>query len=228
MSLPPAGVVAEALDAAYAGITSIIGKLDDFDLLLPSGCRGWTIVDLLLHVNGDAQGALVGLATPTTAPIDVTFVDYWHRFPGNGDPDQAVAHAQWVRRSASAFRRPGGIVKLWSETAPAAVRAAKAADPDGRLATQGLVFAVADFLAILVTEAVIHHFDLIDALPDAAGPAPSATAIALATLDGLAGRPLLAARPEWDEREAILKATGRVPLDPADRAELGSRFPLLG
>jgi uncharacterized protein (TIGR03083 family) len=229
MDLPPAAAVAGALDAAYSGISAIVGGLDELDLLLPSGCRGWTIADLLLHVNGDAQGALVALATPSPAPADVDFVRYWAAFPGTGDPSAAAAHAQWVRRSASAFASPDGVVKIWSETAPAAVRAARAADPDQHLATQGHVFALADFLAVLVTEAVIHHLDLIDALPDAPEPAPEAAAITRATLDGIAAPGTLPAG--WGMREALLKGTGRMPLTTEDRQTMGTladRLPLLG
>ncbi|MGX6604698.1 maleylpyruvate isomerase N-terminal domain-containing protein [Micromonosporaceae bacterium Da 78-11] len=227
--MPSTPAVADALHAAYSGLTEIVADLDDLSLLLPTGCRGWTIADLLLHVNGDAQGALVALATPTTAPVDVDFVSYWHAFPGTGDPAARVAHAQWVRRSAAAFARPNGVVKIWSDTAPAAVRAARAADPDGRLATQGHVFAVADFLAVLVTEAVVHHLDLIDALPGAAEPAPAAAAIAHDTLAGLAAPARFPS--SWSRREALLKGTGRLALTTADRQLLGTDadlFPLLG
>jgi mycothiol maleylpyruvate isomerase-like protein len=229
MQLPEAPEVADALDLAYSGLTAIVDGLDDFELLLPSGCRGWTIADLLMHVNGDAQGALVALATPTAAPADVNFVDYWHAFPGVVDPEAAAAHAQRVRRTASAFDRPSGVVQIWSKTAPATVRAARAAGTSARLATQGHVFEVADFLAVLVTEAVVHHLDLIDALPEAPEPAPAAAAIARATLDGLAAPALL---PEsWSMREALLKGTGRRPLSATDHETLGTeaaRFPLLG
>jgi hypothetical protein len=38
-------------------------------------------------------------------------------------------------------------------------------------------------------------------------------------LDGLAGQPLPAS---WDDVSCALKGTGRVPLDSADRAELGA------
>jgi hypothetical protein len=180
-------------------------------------------------VPADAQGALVALATPAGEPPDVDFVRYWHAFPGAGGRAAAAAHAQWVRRSAAAFNRPGGIVALWSDTAPAAVRAARAVDPAGRLATQGHVFPVADFLAVLVTEAVIHHLDMIDALPDAPRPAPQAIEIARATVDGLMAPDRL---PEqWGQRAALLKATGRAGLTEADRRTLGpaaKKFPLLG
>jgi uncharacterized protein (TIGR03083 family) len=228
MQLPAPAAVVSALDQAYSGITSVVANLDDLDLLLPSRCRGWSIADLLFHVTLDAQRALVTLATPTDGPADVDFVSYWRSFPGAGNADAALAHGQWVRRSAAAFARPSGIVGQWTETAAAAAYAAGTADPGGRVATQGHVLAVPDFLATLVTEATIHHLDLVVSLPDAADPAPDAIALALATLDGLAAPDGLPAH--WSEREALLKCSGRDELDGADRQALGGRaemFPLL-
>jgi hypothetical protein len=97
------------------------------------------------------------------------------------------------------------------------------------VSTQDHVLTVPDFLATLVTEAVIHHLDLIASLPDAPEPPPAAVTIALDTLEGLAAPDGLP--PHWGEREALLKATGREELDAADRRALGGRaelFPLLG
>jgi uncharacterized protein (TIGR03083 family) len=222
-------MTADALNAAYTGITAIVAPMSDHDLLRPTGCRGWTIADLVLHVTGDAQGALVAFASPTSEPADVDFVTYWHKFPGVGDPSAAAAHAQWVRRTAAAFDQPRGVLRVWSETTPAAVRAARAFDPGRRLTTQGHVFTLPDFLSVLVTEAVIHHLDLIAELPGASEPDPAAAALARATLDGLAGVGGLPA--EWETREALLKGTGRAELTDADHALLGDRakaFPLLG
>ncbi len=216
-----------ALDAAYAGITRVVDDLDDLSLLLPSGCRGWSVADLLLHLTMDAQRALVAFATPAGRPADVDAVTYWQTSPGTSAAD-ALANVQWVRRSAAAFAQPSGVVRLWTELAPAAARAAAAADPDGRVSTQGHVLTVPDFVATVVTEAVIHHLDLITARPDAPQPAPEAVAVALSTLDGLAAPDGLHAG--WEPREALLKATGRAALTPEDRRLLGDRadrYPLL-
>lgn len=214
-----------ALDAAYRGITAVVGG-PDADLLAPTGCRGWLVVDLLLHVVCDAQRALVALATPVDGPADVDAVGY---FRGTGDStDDGAAHARWVRRSAAAFEHPGGVVRLWRDTAPAAVRAAAAADPAAFVGTQGHVLTVADLVATLVTEAAIHHLDLIAHLPGAPRPAPGALAVTLSLLDGLAGPDGLPRR--WAPGEAVRKSTGRQPLSDADRATLGPRaaaFPLL-
>ncbi|GAB3949940.1 maleylpyruvate isomerase N-terminal domain-containing protein [Micromonospora vulcania] len=218
----------EALAQAYDGITAVVAERDDADLLRPTRCRGWVVADLLFHVLCDAQRALVTLASPVDGPADADDVSYWRGFPP-GDDDSA-RHAWWVRRSAAAFERPGGIVRLWADTAPAAVRAAAAADPAGHVTTQGHVLRVPDFLATLTTEAVVHHLDLTPDLPGAPPPGPLAVRVAVTTMDGLLSDE--AVRPTgWDDQEFLLKATGRVPLTDRDRLELGESagwFPLLG
>ena len=62
MPLPAADDVVSALDHAYTDVTALVADLDDDDLLLPSGCRGWSIADLLFHMLLDAQRALVAFA----------------------------------------------------------------------------------------------------------------------------------------------------------------------
>ena len=219
-----AGDAASVLGAAYAGVTELVTALDDHDLLLPSGCHGWSIADLVVHMTLDAQRALRTFATPAAGPPDVDAVTYWRDYPGDSaSSEPAVDHATWVRRAAAAYARPTGVVWLWSETAPAAARAAATADPQGHVATQGHVLTVPDFVATLVTEAVIHHLDLTAALPEAAPPAPPAVAMTLTTLEGLAGDAGLPA--QWSEREKLLKATGRAPLTDSERA---AGFPILG
>ncbi|TDC39947.1 hypothetical protein E1211_02860 [Micromonospora sp. 15K316] len=194
----------------------------------PTRCRGWLVDDLLLHVLCDVQRALVALASPADGPADVDQVSYWRASPWSGG-DAEARHARWIRRSAAAFDRPAGLVEVWCDTAPAAARAAAAADPSGYVTTQGLVLRVPDLLATLTTEAVVHHLDLVLELPDAPLPGPRAVRVATGTMDGLLDDAVRPAR--WDEHEFLLKAAGRLPLSERDRSELAevaSRFPLLG
>ncbi|MEV0805448.1 maleylpyruvate isomerase N-terminal domain-containing protein [Micromonospora sp. NPDC050200] len=216
-----------ALAQAYDGVIRVVADLDDADLQRPTRCRGWLVADLLFHLLCDAQRALVALATPVAGPPDADDVSYWRSFPPGGD---GARHAWWARRSAAAFDRPSGVVRIWSDTAPAAVRAAGAADPDGCVSTQGHVLRVPDFLATLTTEAVIHHLDLVLDLPDAPLPGALACRVAVTTVDGLLSDDTV--RPSgWDDAGYLLKAAGREPLTDRDRAELGKAarwFPLLG
>ncbi|MEV4491245.1 maleylpyruvate isomerase N-terminal domain-containing protein [Micromonospora coxensis] len=217
----------EALAQAYQGITDVVRGRDDADLQRPTRCHGWLVADLLFHVLCDAQRALVALASPADGPPDVDDVSYWRSFPPGGDDTR---HTWWARRSAAAFDRPTGVVRLWCDTAPAAVRAATAADPSAHVTTQGHVLRVPDLLATLTTEATVHHLDLTLDLPDAPPPGPLATAVAVATMDGLLSDE--AVRPAaWSDADYLLKATGRTPLTDRDRWELGEAagwFPLLG
>ncbi len=219
-----------ALAQAYDGITRVVADLDDDALQRPTRCRGWVVADLLFHLLCDAQRALVTLASPADGPADTDDVSYWRSFPAGADPDAAARHAWWARRSAAAFDRPTGVVRIWADTAPAAVRAAGAADPQGCVTTQGHVLRVPDFLATLTTEAVVHHLDLVPDLPDAPPPGAHAVAVAVATMDGLLSDDTV--RPaDWDDLAYLGKATGREALTDRDRVALGEAagwFPLLG
>ncbi|TDC57390.1 hypothetical protein E1258_22155 [Micromonospora sp. KC207] len=234
----------EALAQAYAGITAVVAPLDDAGLQRPTRCRGWLVADLLFHVLCDAQRALVALASPADGPADSDDVSYWRAFAPSTDGAETgtgrratrndaggdARHAGWARRSAAAFERPSGVVRVWADTAPAAVRAAAAADPAGFVATQGHVLRVPDLLATLTTEAVVHHLDLIVDLSDAPPPAPLPVRVAVTSLGGLLSDD--AVRPaDWDDRDFLLKAAGRVPLTDRDRQALGEVagwFPLIG
>ena len=222
-------MTASALAAAYDAVTAVVVPLRDEDLLRPSRCRGWAVADVLFHLLGDAQRALVAFATPVPGPSDVDHVSYWSALPSGADSTAAHLHAWFVRRSANAFDRPSSIVRRWAETAPAAARAAAAADPAGHVATQGHVLRVPDFVATLVTEAVIHHLDLTVDLPRAPSPPLSALDVAVSTMDGLLSDE--AVRPaSWSPTEYLLKGSGREDLTASDRVALGEAagwFPLL-
>ncbi|MCZ7421793.1 maleylpyruvate isomerase N-terminal domain-containing protein [Verrucosispora sp. WMMA2121] len=216
-----------ALANAYDGISTVVADLNDSDLQRPTRCRGWLVADLLFHVLCDAQRALVALASPAGGPATVDSVSYWHSFPGG---DGSARHAWWARRSAAAFDRPSGVVRLWADTAPAAARAAGKADPAGFVTTQGHVLRVADLLDTFTTEAVVHHLDLVLDLPDAPAPGPAATRVAVATVDALLGG-AVTRLDGWNDHDYLLRATGRLPLGEPERRTLGeyaARFPVLG
>ncbi len=210
------------LTAAYEGVDGLAASLTRDNLLEFSRCRGWVVADVLFHVLCDAQRALIALASPHPGPSDRDFVTYWQGFAEDRDP---IPGAWSIKRLAAAFRDGLGSIALWQETAPAAVRAANAADPDGHVTTQGHVLAVPDFLMTLATEAAIHHLDMTVHLPGAPGPHPDALAAAAATLDGL-GQSSDARPANWSVEEYVLKATGRIPLT-ADEAAQTAGYPLL-
>jgi uncharacterized protein (TIGR03083 family) len=213
--LDPGGTTAAFADE-YGQLNEIVASLTPEDLLAPSGCQGWINADLLLHMLLDAQRALVTFNTPAAGDPDKNFVTYWQGFVASDEGSRS--HARFVRISAAAHQNPMQICSRWIQTSAAAIRACRSSDLD-LVATQGHVLTMSDFVATLVVEAAIHHFDLAKYLQGKPGPAPSAVAITTATLDGLLGQ---ARPPHWQDETYILKATGRQPLNERDRRELGA------
>ncbi len=219
---------AATLGRAYGRVTEVVQGLSDADFARPTRCPGMAVGPLLVHLLYDAERALAAFATPSVEEPDRDFVSYWKDFPPGADGETS-----FVQVVASAYERPPvGLVGHWRELSEAAVRAAAfgLADKGKRVATQGHVLAAKDFVATLILEATVHHLDLIVELPDAPEPDPEALQVTARTLDGLFG-------PEawdvigWDTTTYVLKATGRVPLDAADREMLGAfaeRLPLIG
>jgi uncharacterized protein (TIGR03083 family) len=215
-----------ALTETYRAVTATVSALSEDGWARPSRCHGWSVRDVVFHLLLDPQRALVAFASPTVESATTDFVAYWRLYqPGT---EEANRHAEFVRRSAAAYRRPSLIGEIWAETSEAALRAAAASPPSGRVETQHLVITVPDFLATLTVEAALHHLDLTVNLDHPPPVPPAALEIVRATLDGLSGTGLGAA---WDGETYALKGTGRMELDEDDRRRLGAlhgRFPLLG
>jgi hypothetical protein len=184
------------------------------------------VCDVLCHLDLGMVEILVALASPTDRPADTDFAAYWRDCCAPGEPD--LGHARWVRLVASAYARPGGLVRHLRMTTGAALRQARAAAADRRLEFQGHVIEMGDFLATWVVEAAVHHLDLTVELPDAPPPVPASLQVTRETLDALLGE-----RPPtgWDDATYALKGTGRLPLSGEERDALGplaERFPLFG
>jgi uncharacterized protein (TIGR03083 family) len=205
----------DALAAQYAVFEDVLASVDDDELLLPSGCRGWTNCDLVFHMLLDAQRALVTFNSPSPGPADSDAVTYWRGF--SASDQSAVAHARFVRISAAAHSHPRVIVNRWRETATAAARCSRTNPRTDFVTTQGLTLRTPDFISTLVVEAVVHHLDLIINLHGKPGPVAPALSITVRTVEGLLGRP---PPTMWDEVTYILKATGRSPLTEEERHAL--------
>ena len=222
--------VLDALETGYRRVTDVVTGLGEAELMRPTGCAGWAVADVLFHQLLDAQRALVAFATPVTEPPDRDDITYWAEFtpqPGEAGAQAragAAAHARFVRLAASAYP-PGTLARVWSETAAAACRAARACQAAG-VATQGHVLRPADFTATLAVETAVHYLDLTVDLPSVPPPDPVSLTLVRRVLEGLLGSPLPAS---WGDASAAVKGTGRVPLTDEDRTVLGplaDRVPL--
>jgi Mycothiol maleylpyruvate isomerase N-terminal domain len=220
--------VGEPLDllrTAYGDAAEVLAELTPDEGWQPTGCAGWTPVDLGFHMLSDARRALVALNSPAAGPADTTAVDYWRawRPPEPGDETELWS----TRVAASVHGGLPGISSRYAETSAAALVAASRVAPTDLVTTQGRVLTVADFLSTLVVEAAVHHLDLVLHL-DRPGPAAAPLAEVRRVLEGLNGSPLPS---RWDDVTAARRSTGREPLTPEDRAELGpsaAAFPLFG
>ena len=213
------------LGTAYGDLSAVLSSLTVEEGWEPTGCAGWTPVDLGFHLLSDARRALVALHTPADGPADTTAVDYWTawRPPEPGDDEELWS----TRIAASVHGGLPGIASRYAETSAAAVVAAGRADVGALVGTQGRVLTVPDFLSTLVVEAAVHHLDLVLRL-DRPGPSAAPLAEVRRVLEGLLGRPLPVS---WDDVTAARRGTGREPLTADDRAELGesvTAFPLFG
>jgi Mycothiol maleylpyruvate isomerase N-terminal domain len=215
----------DLLRTAYTDLSGVLSSLTAEEGWQPTGCAGWTPVDLGFHLLSDARRALVALNTPAPGPADTTAVDYWQawRPPAPDDEDEL-----WSTRVAASVQGGfGAVQRRHAEAAAAVVVAAERVAPTDLVRTQGAVMTVADVVSTLVVEAAVHHQDLVLHL-DRPGPAAAPLAEVRRVLEGLLGSPLPAA---WDDGTAARRGTGREPLTDADRAELGpavDRFPLFG
>jgi len=108
MPLPAADGVVSALDHAYADVTAMVADLDDNDLLLPSGCRGWSIADLLYHMLQDAQRALVTEAVIHHLDLTASLPDA---------PAPAAAATAIAVSTMEGLAAPGGLPAHWDDRA---------------------------------------------------------------------------------------------------------------
>jgi hypothetical protein len=213
------------LSATYRDLSAVLSSLTVDEGWEPTGCAGWTPVDLGFHLLSDARRALVALSTPAEGPTDTTAVDYWTawRPPAPGDEEELWS----TRVAASVHGGLPGVAGRYAETSAAVLVSAIRVSPGDLVATQGRVLTVADLLSTLTVEAAVHHLDLVGRL-DRPGPAAAPLEEVRRVLEGLLGRPLPA---DWDDVTAARRGTGREPLSAADRAELGAAaaaFPLFG
>ena len=206
-------------------VATLLDSLDEVDLVRPTRCAGWTVLDVAVHLLLDAQRCLIACATPTSAPADVDATTYWSDWAQDADPLSQARGFRFLRITASAYRAPESLLAHWSDVVPAAARALAARDPADRVETQGHVIAVGDLARTLVLEAAVHHLDCLLDQPDAPRPSAAALQVVTETYEGLTGVEIPPTE-QW-----ALKGAGRIPLTDRDRVLLGSaarRFPLLG
>ncbi|MHB1445419.1 MAG: maleylpyruvate isomerase N-terminal domain-containing protein [Acidimicrobiales bacterium] len=224
MSLP--GNVGTVLTSEVALLSrQVVQDLTDEDMVAGTGCRGWRVADLIVHLGADTEALLVALACPIEEPADRDYLSWWRDWPHEGAVSFDSVRASWARTSS--YPSGGSIRGRFCDLARASI-SLLLKGPSGRLSFQGHVSEVADFAAMWTVELALHHLDLGVELADRPGPEEQALDLAVLTLDGLLGEP----RPSWwDQLTYLRKGTGRATLTEEERRELGlsaTRYPAFG
>ena len=210
----------DVLNDSLVTLLSDLSALDDQRGWRPTRCAGWSARDLVFHLLGDAQRALVALHAPASAPPDVAAVTYWRDWrPATPGAD---AGRRGTRIMASAWSVIDPLIDLYTETARAVLVAVEERSADELVATQGHVITVGDLCSTLAVEATVHHLDL-----DLGPPSQRGLGEVRRVLDGLLGRPA----PIADEERYAMIGTGRISLSKDEQTLLGAdaaAFPLFG
>ncbi|GLY33024.1 maleylpyruvate isomerase N-terminal domain-containing protein [Kineosporia sp. NBRC 101731] len=217
-----------ALTDAYTGLTQLIASLAEEDGWAATPLPGWSVRDLIVHLLGDAQRALVALATPAPGPADRDAVTYWADFaPTTTTPETLQRSNRQIRvvRSLAVAHPWESLVEAYTETTAAACTLAARTRPHDLISTQGHTLTTDDFLSTLVVEAAVHHLDL-TGTGTRPGPPASALHLVRKTLDGLLGHPEPVG---WDDVTYAWTGTGRRALTDDETRTLkddAGRFPL--
>ena len=225
----PAGI-RQIAAAQVERLAEVTAGLSDADLVAPTRCAGWLAAHLLAHVRLGLAEQATSFAEPAgpAGAADRDYVSYWRDWPP-GNRTATYEHVRFHWAIGSAYATADGMRNHVADTARQAAGMSRQA-AHGLFRLQGHVMAAEDILAMWTVEWVIHQLDLTAFLPgDRPGPVNAAVALTVATLDGLTGG---AARPPaWDDVAYVLKGSGRMALDDADREFLGERagaLPALG
>jgi hypothetical protein len=225
-TISPPGNVRTVLAEELDDLRSIVAGLSAAELVRATGCQGWMVADLLVHIRLGAEDLLHGLAAPCEDPADRDYISCWKDWPARSEVTFSDVRLTWAM--AAWYTTADGLRRHFDDIVAIAARASRAARV-GHVRLHGHVQSTEDFLAMWAVELCVHHLDLLVGVPDRLGPRPGAVEIALNTVDGLLEERQRPAR--WDELTYLLKATGRAPLDDADRDYLGAvaaRYPVFG
>src|SRR3712207_2711242 len=87
----------ELLSTTYRSLAALVTDLRPEEAWQPTGCTGWAVLDLTLHLVDDARRGLVALATPADGPTTSDAVAYWRAWQPTQAQDEDVARATRVR-----------------------------------------------------------------------------------------------------------------------------------
>jgi uncharacterized protein (TIGR03083 family) len=214
--------LATARAACAESVRALLRTVDgmsELELLDASRCRGWTRLDVVVHLVGGWHEMLGGLVSPVDDTPTVDSASYWTAFTDEFHDDDPVPTLMAQRRRTAAYERPASACEQLRDVGAAVLRGIDAM-PDRRCLWQGHVFDPGDFLTVWVVEHVVHHLDLLSQ----ERPPADGLRLARRTIEALVDEPLPGS---WSDVTATLVGTGRESV-PGEAAHLASRLPALG
>ncbi|WP_269802683.1 maleylpyruvate isomerase N-terminal domain-containing protein [Actinocorallia populi] len=185
---------------------------------LPTPCEPWTVRDLVGHLTVVISWLPAMLTDPAPSRAEVSAAAYY-RPDDRFSPQTDQARVALARAKAAAHATPPDLVEDFAATWRLA-HALCAAEPAPRVVRtrHGDAMLLADFLLTRLVELTLHGLDLAAALARTPWPTPHAARAVEHLLLGGASRP-----DGWDRATFLRKATGRLPLTPAETRALTDR-----
>ena len=100
-------MVLPLLTTVYGDLARLLGALTPEEQWRPTGCAGWTPVDLGWHMLADARRGLVALSTPAEGPASTDAVGYWRSWQPTAEDDDRDLSATRVSASVT-----GGLAAI--------------------------------------------------------------------------------------------------------------------
>ncbi|MEJ5915821.1 maleylpyruvate isomerase N-terminal domain-containing protein [Pseudokineococcus sp. 1T1Z-3] len=214
----PADAGRALFEESAGALLKAVDGLSELELFEASRCRGWTRLDVVVHVLAGWQEVLGGLVSVVEDAPTVDAATFWTAFTSTADADPVGVLMEQRRRTAT-YARPSAALAQLQDVARAVRRGVHAA-PAGNRLWWGEVFTLGDFFATWAVEHVVHHLDLRVSTP----PSPTSLTLARESVEVLAGGVL----PTTDDVEAVLVGTGRLPVPTAWDAGWHRRLPAFG
>jgi uncharacterized protein (TIGR03083 family) len=218
------GLVVEAFGAEAGRLAQMVLGADEAAFSRASPCPPWTVGELLYHVRvgaGRVPGMLDG-PEPANGPL-ITAVSYY-RPDQRFSPATNKARLEVAQQGAAALGTGSAIARDFDQTwREAWARVQQAAQARVVRTRHGDLMLLTEFLRTRVLELAVHGLDLAAGLKCQ----PWLTEAAALVVEGvLLPVEALAQLPDesgWDHATLIAKATGRLPLSPADTAFFEAR-----
>jgi uncharacterized protein (TIGR03083 family) len=218
----------EALSAECGVLLRVVDGLSEADLQRPTNCPPWNLRELVVHI---ADSISLGRGFPPAGEYGVVAdaADYYRR-PERDSAQYRAGNVQRTREHARLLLATTSPAGWLQQAVDHTLTTLSAAELDRVVAVDGVgPMKLGDWVLTRVMSVAAHGIDVALTL----GREPWTTAAALdavcPVLIGLLGRPLPPTLG-WNPRVLLHAGTGRRPLTPTERDQLGplaNRFPLL-